>query len=70
MAEKAPIFEHERVTIHENGSGVRIEGKDAAGRTRFTLIVQEGRCISIAFVDPGSDCTTRIVWEEGTSEGG
>ncbi len=65
MAEETPIFEHERVIIHEHGSGLRIEGKDAAGRTRFILIVQEGRCISIAFVDPGSDCKTSIVWQEG-----
>ena len=70
MAEKAPIFEHHRVTIHEHGSGVRIEGKDAAGRTRFILIARDGRCISVAFIDPGSDCKTHVVWQEGTNEGG
>ena len=65
MAEQAPIFKHDRVEVHENGKGVRIEGKDAAGRTRVILILEGGRCISVAFIDPGSDCTTSIVWQEG-----
>ncbi len=65
MAEQAPIFKHDRVEVHEIGKGVRIEGKDAAGRTRVILVVAEGPCVSISLIDPASGCATNIVWQEG-----
>ena len=65
MAEHVSVFKRDLVEVYENGNALRVEGKDSAGRTRFILIVEDGRCISIAFVDPGSDCKTHIVWQEG-----